>query len=62
MIAPDFDMEAYVKQAAALGGYTITPQQLPGVLDNMRRIAGTAQLFLEFPLPDDLEIAATFAP
>lgn len=55
-------MEAYVKQAAALGGYTITPQQLPGVLDNMRRIAGTAQLFLEFPLPDDLEIAATFAP
>lgn len=62
MTDPDFDMEAYVKQAAALGGYTITPQQMPGVLDNMRRIAGTAKLFLEFPLSDDTEIASTFAP
>ena len=58
----EFDVAAYVKQAAAIGGYTITAAQLPGVQENVLRIMGAAKLVLEFPLPDDVELASVFKP
>ena len=40
----------FVRRAAALAGLEITPQQMPGVIANLRRTAEVAPAVVEFPL------------
>ncbi len=58
----EFDAETFVRQSAALTGFTITPEQMPGVVTNIKRIVPLAKLFVDFPLPDDVELASVFEP
>lgn len=62
MKSDEFDAETFVRQSAALTGFTITPEQMPGVVTNIKRIVPLARLFTEFPLPDDVELASVFEP
>ena len=52
----------YVKQTARLMGLKLTPEYLPGVVDNFDRLKEIAALVNEFDLPKDIEIASTFEP
>jgi hypothetical protein len=40
----------------------LDPEYRPGVIANLLRTAEIAQLVMEFPLPDSLEVAPTFDP
>lgn len=40
----------------------IAPEYRPGVIANLERTATIAQLVMEFPLSDDLEMAPVFQP
>jgi hypothetical protein len=40
----------------------LDPEHRPGVVANFARTAAIAQLVMEFPLPDDIEIAPIFQP
>lgn len=42
--------EAFVRRAAALQGIEITPEQMPGVIGNLRRTAQIAAAVNAFPL------------
>lgn len=42
--------EEFVRRAAALQGIEITPEQMPGVLSNLRRTAQLAAFVNAFPL------------
>lgn len=42
--------EAYVKRATALIGIALTPAQVPGVVESLKRTAQAAALVNEFPL------------
>ena len=42
--------EEYVRRATALLGIDITPAQMPGVIENLRRTAQVAAVVNEFPL------------
>ncbi|MBS0335243.1 MAG: DUF4089 domain-containing protein [Proteobacteria bacterium] len=42
--------EAFVRRAAALQGIELTAEQLPGVIENLRRTAQLAAAVNEFPL------------
>ncbi|MDX2231647.1 MAG: DUF4089 domain-containing protein [Leptolyngbyaceae cyanobacterium bins.349] len=53
---------AYVDQAAALIGLPIPPEYHQSVVENFERITTVAQLVLEFPLSEDVEIASVFEP
>jgi hypothetical protein len=59
---PEFDAETYVDVVAALIGLPLDPEHRPGVALNVQRIAQMAALFMEFPLPDDIEPAPVFEP
>ncbi len=56
------DYTEYVKQTAELMGLKLTPEYLPGVVDNFERLTEIAALVMEFDLPKDLEPAHTFEP
>jgi hypothetical protein len=56
------DPTAYVDQAAALIGLPIPPDYHQSVVENFERITQVAQLVLEFPLPEETEIAPVFEP
>jgi hypothetical protein len=56
------DIAKYVERTAQLIDLNIAPEYLPGVIDNMTRIAAIASLVTEFDLPTDLEAAPTFEP
>lgn len=55
-------MADYVERTAQLLNLSIAPEYLPGVIDNMTRIAAIATLVTEFELPEDLEAAPVFKP
>ncbi|GAB4239176.1 MAG: hypothetical protein Kow00121_65910 [Elainellaceae cyanobacterium] len=40
----------------------IAPEYRPGVVANLERTAAIAHLVMDFPLPDDVEIAPSFQP
>ena len=40
----------------------LDPEHRPGVISNFVRNTEIAQLVMEFPLPDDIEVAPTFEP
>ena len=52
----------FVEQTASAIGLAIRPEHLPGVLENTVRIHTLAQLFLEFPIAEDVEDAGVFQP
>jgi hypothetical protein len=47
---PELIDEAFVRRAAALQGIVITPEQMPGVVGNLRRTAQIAAAVNAFPL------------
>ena len=50
----------YVKQTAELLNLNISPEYLPGVIDNFSKIAEIAALVIEFNLSENIEPAAKF--
>lgn len=52
----------YVDQAAAMIGLLVPAEYHQSVVENFERIAAIAQLVLEFPLPEEAEIAPVFEP
>ncbi len=40
----------------------LDPEHRPGVIANFLRNAEIAQLVMEFPIPDEIEVAPTFDP
>ena len=57
-----FDAEAFVAAAAPALGLDLDAAHRPGVVANMARIAGLAQLVVEFPLAEADEPAPVFTP
>lgn len=41
---------------------TLDPEHRPGVIANFVRTSEIAQLVMEFPLPDEIEVAPIFQP
>lgn len=56
------DVTEYVRQIAQLMGLKLTPEYLPGVVDNFKIIAAIASLVNQFELPEDIEAASVFEP
>lgn len=54
------NIEKYVDDAAELINLPIDPEYRPGVIANLEQIAAIAQLVIEFPLTDEIEIAPIF--
>jgi len=61
-MADQVDFEAYVDAAAQLVGLPLDPAHRPGVVLNLGRIAQMAALVMEFPLPDETELAPVYQP
>jgi Protein of unknown function (DUF4089) len=55
-------LEPLVDQLAQLIELPLAPEHRPGVIANFERTAVIAQLVMEFPLGDDVEIAPIFQP
>ncbi|HEY9698516.1 MAG TPA: DUF4089 domain-containing protein [Trichocoleus sp.] len=58
----EVDIEALVDLMASLLDLPLDPDHRPGVIANLERTRSIAQLVMEFPLPDDIEVAPTFQP
>lgn len=56
------DLEAYVEQMSILLDLPLHPDHRPGVLENLYRTQMVARFFLEFPLPETIEVAPVFHP
>ncbi len=57
-----FDPDVMVSLMSQLLELPIAPEYRPGVIANLTRNAEIAQIVMEFPLPDDIEIAPVFQP
>lgn len=55
------DIEAMVDASAAVLGLSIAEKHKPGVLANFERIANMAQLVMEFPIGEAVELAPVFS-
>lgn len=62
MTEPISNAAAYVDQAAAIVGLPIPPEYHQGVVENFERITLVAQQVMDFPFPEDTEIAPVFEP
>lgn len=51
-----------VHLSAQLLQMNITPDHQPGVIANLLRNAEIVELVMEFPLPEEIEVATTFDP
>ncbi|NES66246.1 MAG: DUF4089 domain-containing protein [Okeania sp. SIO2D1] len=56
------NIEKYVELTAELINLELQPEHLPGVVENLERIAAIAQLVIDFPLPPEIEPAPKFDP
>ncbi|MGB3310635.1 MAG: DUF4089 domain-containing protein [Nodosilinea sp.] len=56
------DLTDYVDAMAATLGLSIPDEIKPAVVANVEHVWAIAQPVLSFPLPDNLESAATFEP
>lgn len=52
----------YVEQTAQLIDLPIAPEYQLSVVENFAKIAAIATLVIEFPLPEDIELAPVFEP
>jgi hypothetical protein len=59
---PDFDAEAYAREAARLIGLPLDPRHLSGVVLNLRIAARTAAVVESLPLTRADEPAPVFIP
>ena len=59
---PGVNWSAYVEHMAPALRLPIPPESLLEVVANLERTEAIAQLFLDFPLPTEIEIATTFEP
>jgi Protein of unknown function (DUF4089) len=62
MSETNVDFTNYVKQAAQLLDLPIAEEYLPGVVDNLTKMAAIAALVTEFNLPEAIEAASIFEP
>ncbi len=62
MTAPISNAAEYVDQAALAVGLPIPPEYHQGVVENFERIVIVAQLVMDVPLPEEIEIAPVFEP
>jgi len=62
MKEPTINSTEFVDQAAAIVRLPLPAEYHPNVVENFARITAIADLVLEFPLPEDIEIAPVFAP
>ncbi len=53
---------AYVDRAAQVLNLPLQPDHRPGVIENFDRMVTIAQLVLNFPLPNTVEVAPVFHP
>ncbi|HIK28373.1 MAG: DUF4089 domain-containing protein [Oscillatoriaceae bacterium SKW80] len=56
------ELTEYVETMAILMKLPLTPEYSQGVVENFARIEALAKLFLEFPLPEEIEAAPIFEP
>jgi hypothetical protein len=59
---PTENWNEYIQKTAKLMQLKLTPEYLPGVVNNFNSLAEIATLVTEFELPDDIEIAPIFKP
>ncbi|ASC72813.1 hypothetical protein XM38_037720 [Halomicronema hongdechloris C2206] len=57
-----YDSRIYVEQMALMLGLSLPPDSQMGVIDAFEQLRAVAQPVLNFPLPDDLEVAPIFEP
>ncbi|NJO39117.1 MAG: DUF4089 domain-containing protein [Cyanobacteria bacterium CRU_2_1] len=62
MTEKPFDPAELVDLMSEFLDLPIAPEYRPGVIANLARTAAIAQLVMEFPIPDDIEIAPIFQP
>lgn len=62
MTSSSSDLVQLVNLMAQVLQIPLDPEHCPGVVTNFARTAEIAQLVLEFPLPDEIEVAPTFEP
>ncbi len=62
MSETQLDPTTYVDIAAQLVELPLLPEHRPGVIENFSRIQAIAQLVMEFPLPEEVEVAPVFEP
>lgn len=56
------DLDALVSLMSQLIDLPIAPEHRPGVIANLARTQQIAQLVMEFPIPDEIEVAPIFTP
>ena len=56
------NIKEYVEQTSIIIDLPIDPEFMPGVIDNLTRIAEIATLVTEFELPETIESAPIFKP
>lgn len=56
------NVEEYIQQTSVIIDLPIAPEFMPGVVDNLTRIAEIATLVTEFELPENIEAAPIFKP
>ncbi|MEL4893912.1 DUF4089 domain-containing protein [Crocosphaera sp. Alani8] len=54
--------QQYIEQTSVIINLPIDPKFMPGVVDNLTRIANIAALFTEFELSENIEAAPIFKP
>ena len=60
-IAPP-DLATLVDLTAQLLGLELDPDHRPGVIANLQQTTAIAKLVMEFPIPDQIEVATVFQP
>ena len=58
----NINIQEYIEQTAVIIDLPIDPEFMPGVGDNLTRIAEIATLVTEFELPETVESAPIFKP
>ncbi len=56
------DIPNYIQQTSPIINLPISPECMPGVVDNLTKIAEISTLITEFELPETIEIAPVFQP
>ncbi|WP_107670638.1 DUF4089 domain-containing protein [Cyanothece sp. BG0011] len=55
-------IKEYIEQTSVIIDLPIPPESMPGVIDNLTRIAEIATLVTEFDLPETVEPSPIFKP
>ncbi|MDJ0662341.1 MAG: DUF4089 domain-containing protein [Crocosphaera sp.] len=58
----NINIKEYIEQTSVIIDLPIDPEFMPGVVDNLTRIAEIATLVTEFELPETIEAAPIFKP